>query len=67
MTFNKLFAGNEERYLTFNPKTLAPRDGDAKMKPDYRTISQTVDTTPEQWAVTSALNRPLIVSARALS
>lgn len=52
MTFNKLFTGNEERYLTFNPKTLAPRDGDAKMKPDYRTISRTVDTTPEQWAVT---------------
>ena len=50
MTFNKLFAGNEERYLTFNPKTLAPRDGDAKMKPDYRTISRAGDTTPEQWA-----------------
>lgn len=50
MTFNQVFAGNEERYLTFSPKTLAARDGDAKMKPDYRTISRTVDATPEQWA-----------------
>lgn len=51
MTFNALFTGNEERYLTFNPSTLTSRDGDAKMKPDYRTISRAPDTPPEQWAV----------------
>lgn len=52
MTFKELFVGNEERYLTFNPKSLAPRDGDAKMKPDYRTISRAQDVAPEQWAET---------------
>lgn len=39
MSFNELFAGNQERFLTFNPKSLAPRD-DGKSLPDYRTVKR---------------------------
>lgn len=39
--FKNLFAGNQERFLTYDPKTLKPRD-DGKMVPDYRTINRGV-------------------------
>lgn len=51
MTFNELFAGNEERFLTFDPKTIGPRDADGKMMPKYRTVSRAPDTSPQQWAL----------------
>lgn len=51
MTFNELFAGNEERFLTFDPKKLDARDADGKMKPKYRTVSRD-QLTDAQWATT---------------
>ncbi len=47
MTFNDLFQGNEERFLTFDPKTIGPRDADGKMMPKYRTVKRTRDDGTE--------------------
>jgi len=42
MAYEKLFAGNQERYLTFNLSSLNARDEDGKLVPDYKTIKREV-------------------------
>ena len=54
MSFQDLFVGNPERFLTFNLKSLDPRDADGKMKPQYRTVKRARDDGSElstdEWA-----------------
>lgn len=54
MSFQDLFVGNPERFLTFNPKSVNPRDADGKMKPQYRTVKRARDDGSElstdEWA-----------------
>lgn len=42
MTNEKLFAGSQERYPTFNPATLKERDEDGKRLPVYKTAKREV-------------------------
>lgn len=42
MAYEKLFAGNQERYLAFNPSSLNAREEDGKLVPDYKTIKREV-------------------------
>lgn len=42
MAYEKLFAGNQDRFLTFDPASLKPREEDGKVVPDYRTIKREV-------------------------
>lgn len=66
MSFEDLFQGNNNRYLTFDPKVVEQTD--AKTKPtDYRTVPRKdekkgIDRSPEEWdeivesAITSHLS-----------
>lgn len=42
MAYEKLFAGNQNRFLAFDPASLKAREEDAKMVPAYRTVNREV-------------------------
>ena len=57
--FKELFAGNKERFLTYDPHSTSKRD-DGKTKVNYRTVNQPVDD--DDWAAHLSGKRPLGLS-----